>query len=68
EGIEVLGVVTHSGDGNHQADVVAAHAMPGTTASVIFTATEPGEYEFFCTIPGHKEAGMVGRLIVTDLS
>ena len=66
EGIQVLGVVTHDGGhAQHEADVVAAHAMPGTTASVIFTATEPGEYEFICTIPGHKEAGMVGRLIVT---
>lgn len=69
DGIEVLGVVTHDGGhAQHQADVVAAHAMPGTTASVIFTATEPGEYEFICTIPGHREAGMVGRLIVTDLT
>ncbi len=23
-----------------------------------------GEYEFYCTVPGHKEAGMVGTLIV----
>lgn len=25
-----------------------------------------GEYTFYCTIPGHKEAGMVGTLIVED--
>jgi uncharacterized cupredoxin-like copper-binding protein len=25
----------------------------------------PGTYEFYCTIPGHKEAGMVGTLNVT---
>lgn len=24
----------------------------------------PGEYEYVCTIPGHREAGMVGTLIV----
>lgn len=23
-----------------------------------------GEYEFYCTVPGHKEGGMVGTLIV----
>jgi uncharacterized cupredoxin-like copper-binding protein len=50
--------------GDHDDDVVAAHAMPGTTAVVLFTPTQPGEYEFNCTLPGHKEAGMVGRIIV----
>ena len=51
-------------DGHHGEGVVAAHAMPGMSASVMFTPTQIGEYEFYCTIPGHREAGMVGRLIV----
>ena len=25
---------------------------------------EPGTYEFYCTVPGHRELGMVGTLIV----
>lgn len=37
----------------------------GESLSVEFTPTTPGEYEFFCTVAGHKEAGMVGTLIVT---
>lgn len=37
----------------------------GESLSVEFTPNTPGEYEFFCTVAGHKEAGMVGTLIVT---
>lgn len=40
------------------------HADPLATESVIFTATREGTYEFYCTVAGHKEAGMTGTLIV----
>lgn len=36
----------------------------GEGLSVEFTPSTPGEYEFFCTTAGHKEAGMVGTLVV----
>ncbi len=39
-------------------------AKAGETASLQFTAMEPGTYEIFCSIEGHKEAGMIGKLIV----
>ena len=39
-------------------------AKAGETASLQFTALEPGKYEIFCSIEGHKEAGMIGELIV----
>ncbi len=51
--------------GGHGEAEVAVHTQPGTRASVIFTPTHPGTYEVLCTLPGHKEAGMVGQLVVT---
>ena len=39
--------------------------MPsGKPALALFTPTTPGTYTFYCHIPGHREAGMVGTLIV----
>ena len=39
-------------------------AKAGETAALQFTALEPGKYGIFCSIEGHKEAGMIGELIV----
>ena len=42
------------------------YASAGDSAILKFTALEPGTYEIYCTIKGHKEAGMIGKLIVVD--
>lgn len=63
---EAHGVGTATDDHLHSADGSAIHVAlkAGTTGSVEFTPTEAGVYTFDCTVPGHKEAGMVGQLTV----
>jgi plastocyanin len=41
-------------------------ARPGQTATLELTPTAKGTYEYVCTIPGHKEAGMKGVITVGD--
>jgi plastocyanin len=36
---------------------------PGGTSTVT-VSLKPGTYEFYCPVPGHKQAGMEGKLIV----
>ena len=37
----------------------------GQSIASRFRTDQPGQYEFYCTEPGHREAGMVGHIIVT---
>jgi uncharacterized cupredoxin-like copper-binding protein len=41
-----------------------AHVMPGQTGEIHWTFNRAGEFEFACLMPGHMEAGMVGRIVV----
>jgi uncharacterized cupredoxin-like copper-binding protein len=38
----------------------------GDTAELVFEAEEAGEYELFCTVPGHRDLGMTARLIIEE--
>ncbi|TGN40242.1 copper-containing nitrite reductase [Marinobacter confluentis] len=38
----------------------------GAATSIVFRANKEGTFEYLCTLPGHKAAGMVGKLIVGD--
>lgn len=41
--------------------------LPTDGSEVLITIpedAEPGEYEFYCSVPGHREGGMFGTLII----
>ncbi|HEX5693093.1 MAG TPA: copper-containing nitrite reductase, partial [Arenimonas sp.] len=42
-------------------------AGKGSATTIVFRATKAGTFEYWCTLPGHKAAGMVGKLIVGDV-
>ena len=41
-----------------------AHVAPGKTERIVWQFTKPGEFYYGCLIPGHFEAGMIGKVIV----
>ncbi|WP_017434105.1 plastocyanin/azurin family copper-binding protein [Saccharococcus caldoxylosilyticus] len=54
-------LLQQSHHGNHlKNQTVHIHSLPGKTAEVKFIPIENGVFRFYCTVPGHKESGMVG--------
>jgi uncharacterized cupredoxin-like copper-binding protein len=50
--------------GMEHADANMAHVKPGAKGEIVWQFTQAGEYQFACLIPGHYEAGMVGKVVV----
>lgn len=48
----------------HRGNEVHAHLKARERGVVRLKASSPGTYEFFCSVPGHKGAGMKGTLAV----
>jgi uncharacterized cupredoxin-like copper-binding protein len=57
-----VGVLEHDFSVTDQ-DLTTGTVSSGSSAQVVVNLPA-GTYEFFCSIPGHKEAGMIGSLIV----
>ena len=72
--VPLAGAVTmteHSGemashDMSHMDEEPAVHvaAPTGGHSTIEFIPSTPGEYAYYCTVPGHREAGMEGVLVV----
>lgn len=45
---------------------VDVRLSPGKTKTIEFTPNKAGDFSYYCTIPGHKAAGMFGDLIVSE--
>lgn len=50
-------------DLNVQTTMVTAK---GQTTDVVFETNDTGEFAYYCTVPGHRQAGMEGSLIVSE--
>jgi uncharacterized cupredoxin-like copper-binding protein len=60
-GIIAHDLVTSGADKN----VKLVNLGSGKQQRATFEANKPGTYEFVCQQPGHKEAGMVGKIVVS---
>jgi plastocyanin len=45
-----------------QTDVIRA----GQSQTVEFVADKAGTFEFYCSVPGHRQAGMYGTFVVVE--
>jgi manganese oxidase len=63
--------VTNAGSAQHALSIDAGGKTyttsmidPGSTATLRLPALQAGTYQMWCPVPGHKEAGMQGSLVV----
>lgn len=50
--------------GMEHSEPYMAHVAPGKTETIAWQFTKAGNFNFGCLIPGHFEAGMVGKVAV----
>lgn len=61
----------HDGHDDSQAaggDLHVTHADPGQNTTATFQMDEPGTYTVYCSVPGHRQAGMLATLTVVEAS
>jgi plastocyanin len=66
-GEEVVLDIRSTGTHTFTIDELGVNVRFGTgPATVRFTPDRPGQFEFYCAIPGHRERGMLGTLLVEE--
>jgi uncharacterized cupredoxin-like copper-binding protein len=50
--------------GMEHSEPYLAHVNPGKTGQLVWTFNRVGDFEFACLLPGHYQAGMVGKIKV----
>lgn len=45
-------------------DSPVSETISGGASTMLTVDLQAGEYEYYCAVPGHEEAGMIGRLTV----
>lgn len=63
--IECAGPVPHNVVFEGVADDAVIAECAGDDSATATVDVEPGTYTYFCSIPGHREAGMQGELTVS---
>lgn len=62
--------VTNEGLLDHTFEIselgIAENIAPGETVEIDAVFDDPGVYDFFCSVPGHAEAGMKGTIIISE--
>ena len=68
---EVVQINLINGEGAEHDVVVDQYAArsdrvlgKGASSTLSFVADKPGDFTYFCSVPGHREAGMAGRVEV----
>ena len=49
---------------NSEIGSVSSPVQPGSELSIVFVASQPGEFAYICTVPGHAALGMKGKVII----
>ena len=63
ENLKHADAMKRSPDMEHD-DPNARKLAPKETGEVIWKFSKAGEFEYACLIPGHREAGMIGAVVV----
>jgi plastocyanin len=63
-GLDATGVSSEGSGLSADKGELFVAADKGKSGTLVFTPTEVGEFDFYCTIPRHRDLGMKGTLLV----